>query len=485
MENSLPNLTPLREAIIESLPAETSYSGRAPDLKNLYVPPAHVKALRLDCHLVIGARGVGKSVWTAALSDQKLRLALGATVKELEFTEVGVGFSEKPSINDYPDAGTFGLLLQDADSHTVWKAVVARWLAKYVPQSLPQDSWRDTVNWVRAEPEALARLVQNSSEYFQAQRKHGLIVFDALDRSSQQDWREMDKIVRGLLQTVLWLKPFASLSAKVFLRDDQFGRNVTDFPDASKLQATRAELTWAPHDLHGLLWQCFVNGQEPGGGILRQIYQDELRANPAFRDGVWFLSDAVKREAKLQRALFERLAGPWMGRDKRRGVPYIWAVSHLADGQGRTSPRSFLAAIRQAAEDSLERYIDHPLALHYESIKRGIQKASEIRVNEMAEDYKWIHGLMDPLSGLSVPCEYAQIIERWELEYPDGIEQSIALDGLPPQHMENSWDGIRDDLIRIGIFTNRKDGRLDMPDLYRVGFGLGRRGGVKPKMQSA
>jgi hypothetical protein len=26
----------------------------------------------------------------------------------------------------------------------------------------------------------------------------------------------------------------------------------------------------------------------------------------------------------------------------------------------------------------------------------------------------------------------------------------------------------------------KKDGRVDMPDLYRVGFGLGRKGGVKP-----
>ncbi len=28
-----------------------------------------------------------------------------------------------------------------------------------------------------------------------------------------------------------------------------------------------------------------------------------------------------------------------------------------------------------------------------------------------------------------------------------------------------------------------KDERVNMPDLYRVGFGLGRRGGVKPVVQ--
>lgn len=52
---------------------------------------------------------------------------------------------------------------------------------------------------------------------------------------------------------------------------------------------------------------------------------------------------------------------------------------------------------------------------------------------------------------------------------------------MPPQHAERGWDGLRQDLIRLGIFETKKDGRIDMPDLYRVGFGLGRRGGVKPK----
>lgn len=474
------NVTKVRQAVIDALPAETSYSGQAPEIRHLYVPPAHIKALRLDCHLVIGARGVGKSVWTAALNDPSLRKALGSTVKELEHADVRVGFSEKPNIDAYPDAATFSDLMESHDSHQIWKAVVARWIAENLRESIPVDSWPATVNWVRSQPETMARLMQTASERFSVAGQYGLIVFDALDRSSQ-DWRAMDSIVRGLLQTVLWLKPFSGLSAKVFLREDQFGRTVTDFPDASKLQATRAELTWAAHDLHGLLWQTFINADAPQGDLLRSIYESEQGTPPARRSGVWLLPEDVKRNTKIQRALFERLAGPWMGRDKRRGVPYVWAVSHLADGQGRTSPRSFLAAIRQAAEDSLERYSDHQLALHYESIKRGIQKASEIRVNEISEDYSWVKSLMDPLSGLSVPTEYLQIQDRWVASYPNG-PSSVAIGSLPPQHIDNSWNGIRDDLIRIGIFTTRKDGRLDMPDLYRVGFGLGRRGGVKPNL---
>jgi hypothetical protein len=40
---------------------------------------------------------------------------------------------------------------------------------------------------------------------------------------------------------------------------------------------------------------------------------------------------------------------------------------------------------------------------------------------------------------------------------------------------------VREDLQRLGLLETKKDGRIDMPDLYRVGFGLGRKGGVKPR----
>ena len=30
-----------------------------------------------------------------------------------------------------------------------------------------------------------------------------------------------------------------------------------------------------------------------------------------------------------------------------------------------------------------------------------------------------------------------------------------------------------------------RDGRINMPDLYRVGFGLGRKGGIKPALRSS
>lgn len=466
-----------REAIIKALPIDTE---AVPEPAHLYVPPAHIKALRPECYIVVGARGVGKSVWTTALGDAHLRKALGTDLPKLEQTEVRIGFSQAPRINDYPDAASFGQLLkQGVAAYDVWQAVVLRWIADLIAIELPRTTWRDTAEWVRDHPEQVAAYMQQADQRLGGKDSHGLIVFDALDRLSQS-WEQMDHIVRDVLRTALWLKPFPHLSAKIFLREDQFERTVIDFPDASKLLATQAELSWALHDLHGLLWQHLLNAPAEHGEHLRQIYTRVFDTLPREVDGRWILAHDAQRDTLTQRALFTELAGEWMGRDRRRGVPYIWSVSHLADGNGRTSPRSFLAAIRQAAEDSLDRYPEHRYALHYESIKRGVQKASEIRVNELAEDYPWVKTFMSPLHGLSVPCEYIIIRERWQNNPLYGL-QALASDRLPPQHIERGLDGVRDDLIRLGIFDIRKDDRIDMPDLYRVGFGLGRRGGVKPK----
>ena len=476
----MPDVTATRQAIIEALPSDFSNYGQVPALKHLYVPPAHVKALRLDCHLVIGARGVGKSVWTAALGDTALRQAVGQSVPDLENAEVHIGCSVAPRIDHYPDDATFAqLLAAEHSAYDVWRAVVARWVTGMLSQDIPRGSWFETLDWLKTNPERLAGALQRASQRLAGDDRFGLIVFDALDRTSN-DWRTMDQIVRDLLRTALWLKSYPHLSAKVFLREDQFDRTTVDFPDASKLLATRSELTWARHDLHGLLWQTLINGPDAQGEHLREVYRSTLRTPPSQSGDRWLLSNEVKRETPAQRALFEALAGPWMGRDRRRGVPYVWSVGHLADGRGRTSPRSFLAAIRQAAEDSAERYPDHGLALHYESIKRGIQQASEIRVNELAEDYPWVHKFMTPLAGLTVPCDYALILQRWDGEFPGG-PQDAHIRHLPPQHAERGWDGVREDLQTLGLFETKKDGRIDMPDLYRVGFRLGRRGGVKPK----
>jgi hypothetical protein len=464
--------------IISAIPLNRLNSGELSQIGELYIPPAHRKALELNSNLVIGARGVGKSTWTTALSKEDWRSEIGLKIKELENADVRIGFSENKNINIYPTMDVFVDIIKNFDPYLIWKAIFVRWLCEKINETIPSNTWKESVQWVRENSESWARIIERGNIFFKSNNKNGLILFDALDRTSTR-WEEMDTIVQALLRLVLEMKSFSNIHGKVFLREDQYSRNVTSFPDASKLMSTRTELDWVITDLHGLLWQTLCNAENEGGQYFRSIYKDIVGTVPQEGNNYWTIHDDVKRKEDLQRRLFEKLAGPWMGKDRRKGIPYLWTVGHLADGNGRTSPRSFLNLIGSAAEKSLHLNRGGEYPLNYESIKRSVQKASELRVNEMAEDYPWVKEICKSLQGKNVPIDFNEVKKLWTQKYPNGPDD-IQSEKLPPQDKEKGWDGIKEELIRIGVFAEMRDGRINMPDLYRVGFGLGRKGGVPP-----
>lgn len=477
------DVTRIRQAIRNTIPAVSAETG-ALRPENIYFPTSHLKALRKESSLVVGSRGVGKTFWTKVLSDEALRKPLIATVSDLKNVRVSVGYAVTQDIDKYPDKDTLTSLFNGGfDPETIWTGVLVRWLSSLTGDSIPTQTWENTTVWVRNNPELVARLLQKTDQYLQTENMYGLILFDALDRTSDK-WETRNIFFRGLLKVLLRLTGFKGLFGKVFLREDQLTNTTVNFPDASKLQATRCELSWQLHDLHGLLWQTLCNAKEEDGEILRELY---IRGDSAtLIDGNWQkiedvyqISSAAMRQGDVQKSLFHTLAGPWMGKDKRRGVPYIWVVSHLADGKQHTSPRSFLAALGTAAEDSLERYPDFKeYVLHYESIKRGVQKASTIRVNEMYEDYPWVETLFEPLLGkFNVPIDFSTVTGLWANTFSSGFnEQANLLSPVAP----GDWQGILKQLVHLGICEIMRDGRINMPDLYRVAFNLGRKGGVKP-----
>ena len=54
------------------------------------------------------------------------------------------------------------------------------------------------------------------------------------------------------------------------------------------------------------------------------------------------------------------------------------------------------------------------------------------------------------------------------------------MDKLPRQHLAEGPAGLLKDLESLNLIQRLSDGRIQMPDVYRVAFGLGRKGGVKP-----
>ena len=92
-----------------------------------------------------------------------------------------------------------------------------------------------------------------------------------------------------------------------------------------------------------------------------------------------------------------------------------------------------------------------------------------------------------PLADLRVPCDEVEFINRWS---DDGTVGKIRAAARREHYLVPiELDGIKGDgraelleaLLRIGVAERRPDGRINMPDIYRVAAKLLRKGGVPPR----
>jgi hypothetical protein len=187
----------------------------------------------------------------------------------------------------------------------------------------------------------------------------------------------------------------------------------------------------------------------------------------------------------------ERIASKYMGTDHRKGYTYKWLPNHLADGRRQVSPRSFLSALSRARQRTEEEFSGHVRALHWDAIRHGVQHASGIRVQEVKEDTPWVSNAIDPLRGTQVPIEREEVISRWKNTGLDAalFEQRAMTSTLSEDDSANEtmyatgpldtgYEDLIAELVKLGVMTVRTNKKLDLPDVYRIAFDIGRKGGV-------
>lgn len=447
-----------------------------------YVPPSHARALDLDATLVEGIRGAGKSFWFSLLASPTHLSFVRSSFPEARIpdsVQVAQGFGMGLSIAQAPDADTLvGLLDGNFRARSIWRAVVAHH-ARIDGAFQALTTWTERVRWIQEHPEDFAHGLEAADQRLVERDETLLLLFDALDRMAD-DWQHVHQLAKGLLQVALDMRSMRAIRCKVFARPDLLqDANVTSFADFSKLLATKASLAWQRADLYALLYQCLGNADVSRTHFLAWIAGNKSKV----KAGNWAVPTSLRRDEERQEALFERIAGKAMGSSVKRGKPYTWLVNHLQDGLNQVSPRSFLAALGTAANETEE---DYALPLDYRGIQRGVQQASQIRVQEITEDYPWVASVMAPLRGnLTVPCAAGDILRIWRDEQTLAEMQRLLASSqdavkLPPQHLEQGPAGLLIDLEALGMVQRMDGRRIQMPDVFRVAFGLGRRGGVKP-----
>lgn len=450
-----------------------------------YVPPTHARALDPDATLVEGIRGAGKSFWFSQLASSEHRKFVLESFPEANLPsrlKVAQGFGAGLSVSQAPDAATLGVLSVKYPARSIWRAIIGLHAGLGL-EFASLRRWSDRVEWVQNNPERFAEELEDADLRFAKDGKTLLVLFDALDRLAD-DWSHIHPLAKGLLQVALDMRSTRAIRCKVYVRPDLLqDPNITSFPDYSKLLGSKASLAWRRADLYALLYQCL--GNTPIGGrafrdILGRFVKGNIRRKVA---SSWKLPGELRSDEALQERVFEELAGHAMGSSTKRGKPYTWLVNHLQDGLSQVSPRSYFAALATAAAETEAGYA---LPLDYRGIQRGVQQASQIRVQEISEDYPWVRLVMEPLRGnLTVPCSSADIEKIWRRDRTlVGLTAALETDGavvkLPPQNIDQGSSGIILDLESLGMVQRMEGRRVQMPDVFRVAFGLGRRGGVKP-----
>lgn len=466
----------VRQALAD-LPAGTSHDDVDLSVADVYLPRSHLKAMDPDASVVVGRLGTGKTFWWQAMQDSQVRLLVGRSElsRLTDATEVKVGFGVDMAPDDYPSKDMLANLLADnVDPRLVWRTVLARHLSPEAGPLRQLVDWRERCEHARQQPEEIDVLLRNRDRELDSRGAYLLMLFDALDGCAD-GWRDMYRWIRGLMQLAADMRPYRRIRIKAFLRTDQV-------EGISKPLASCAELSWPSNELYGLLWHLLANGSA-GADLRPLLAREDWESLELQGQAVFAVPRRLVFSEQTQRDMFGDIAGHRMGKGRWHGAPYTWIPNRLADADGKVGPRSFLAAIRTAARDTQKRHPEHEHALHCDSIRRGVREAFEVRNEEYREDYPWVHSVLTALKGMAVPCSIEEVGQRWQdrdvlSQLADGTVQDPVR--ATPRHIELGAHGVCDDLEALNIFQRLFDGRVNIPDVFRVGYGLGRRGGVKP-----
>lgn len=481
----------IRQALIDLPLTHAKENLDPPAPAEIYIPQMHGKALLPEVSIVEGMRGAGKSFWTAVLANDKTRKLIAEVVKIQRQSDliVKVGFGLALDDKLFPTSRLINSLIgKGCTPDNIWRSVLLRYALQALDKHLPFDDKANAAAlWVNENRDRADQLLTECDGDLANNGKMLLLLFDSLERLAD-DWGHIRKILSTALRIGLECRTRQAIRFKLFLRPDMVEEDdeIWRFADSSKLLHGRAALTWRPNDLFGLILFHLANSQSAGLSF-RKVVAERERVKWQEKDGVYPLPQNLTASEQPLRRIVEALAGPWVGTAVKRGLTFKWIPTHLSDAKGRLSPRSILLAFQHAAQWTAERHPNHKNALHYEGIQQGVVEASKIRIKEIKEDYPWVGPLLDALKGITVPLKFDDLERKWtQTCIETSLNAARQTKKLPPRRyssdLNRSGDlqALVDDLVELAVFYRTEDERLNMPDIFRVGFGIKRKGGVRP-----
>jgi hypothetical protein len=469
------DLSPIREALAQFEISPSVAPNETISIDRVYLPRGHRGVLDTKRQLVVGNRGMGKSFWTHALINAQVRkrIADAYAYPTLAKTEVVLGFNASvrlhlgtPTIEEIQEVQR-----EVSNPELIWRAVILRAVLSLSGQTRAISLTED-VRRLRDTPHNYSEELTAADDANMVNDLSLLVVFDALDRLSH-DWATIRNLTKGLLITVLGLQSFRSIRAKVFMRADQFSDlELFRFQDSSKLRNDHVDLGWEPEELYGLL--------------LFELMRDNSAA-PTLKElaSVTGAQSAIPTAGKpaldvrSQQSLITSIAGEFMGSNRKRGRVYTWVPLHLSDAANNCSPRTFLTAWKTAAE-----HLPAPpsQAVDHLGLSEGVRQASKARMTELREDFLWIDLALEPMRHHFVPLERKQLFDLWQQDnvIKQIVDRSRQEQFLAPVgiDLDDTPDTLLKTMTSIAAMEERANGKINVPDIFRVEAGILRKGGV-------
>ena len=462
-------------------------------LKNFLPVPNYRMALNTDTFLILGGRGVGKTELFRLLASSSGRQALVKNLNiryfpSLETTIWIAGYGRtKTRERKFPAPGITEKYMKDKD-RIDWRIF---WIGLILGVIFQQEKELLSHSWAEEIPEEIRDSLTNKlsllSYWFPDASQNFENINYALDKLDEEliasdrwlfiTYDELDRIVPSYLELAnpirellaFWLdrwRRWERIRPKIFLRTDLFQKEFLGFPDASKLRGHQISLEWKT----SWLYQVFVKRLANSGSEINDYLQivPSLILKEDKKLGI--LPGSDESRFKL---LMEKIVGEYMGNNPRKGYTYNWVPNHLQDARGRIAPRSFLKLFSLAAERRLEKFDEKDLAenrlLLPSDIQGALMDTSQDRIKELTEEeYPWLEALKKSLKNLNLLTEEEKFLNilkntEWNQEPPSRKPQEIL------NYLE-----------QLGIVEIRSsDRRINMPDIYRYGFEVKRKGGIK------
>lgn len=469
MSKTVPDFSLIRSVMAGLEPSPNVQPNEIISLDRAFFPAGHRGVLDLRRQLVVGNRGMGKSFWTHALTDQKVRdrVSYEYSHPSLRKLTVFIGFngSQKTSHTTPSVDEIIALLGKGTEPEQIWRAVLIR----IVNPDRLSSSLEQITKELRTDPTLYSRELSAADDKL-LQRDHNfLIVFDALDRLGP-GWGEIRRLTRALLTLAVGVQSFRAIRMKIFMRVDQFSDDdLFHFPDSSKIRNDHVSLVWHPSELYGLL--LFELIRDPRSRLQMNIIA-ENEGLPARTSPGWSKVDDQER-------IIKTIAGEFMGTSKKRGRVYTWVPLHLSDAADTCSPRSFLIAWKKAAEHEpapIGRSVDHL------GLADGVRSASSSRLVELYEDYLWIKPALETLRRQFVPLDRERLFDLWrQADVVGTIRRKGTSDpkSMPVKFTEGEdLSALLGAMRDVGVMEERSNGKVNVPDIFRVEAQILRKGGV-------